>query len=393
MRTRALAVASALVALTSPARAELGILVVHVEDPAGKPLAQVRLATKGAGGVGPPTDVAGRTRIPLAPQTQPSAIVAMTLVAPPDLAFISPWDSQVRVPSFENESQNFATIVLGKRGDRATLLQGKPLVNVLANVNLASTPKEPRELSLSERRAEALKQTASAFGLSPADIETAIASLGEQSTDRYARGMATLYQGDLANASTMLAAALHEREQRHVAGSRDAADAAFFLGRTLYDQGKYAEAAAAYRKALSFRPGDPLTMNNLGLSLQQAGNLAEAEPLLTASVAAIELARGKNDPDLVFALDNLGRLLLIKQQPVEAERLFRRGLAIREDTFAATHPALVEPLAGLADAVAAQGRKADAAALYRRAIAIREARFGANDPVAADLTLRLGKTQ
>jgi tetratricopeptide (TPR) repeat protein len=283
--------------------------------------------------------------------------------------------------------------VLAKRGDRAALLQGKPLVNVIANVNLASTPKEAREPSLSERRADALKQTAAAFGLSPTDIEAAITTLGAQSSDRYARGMATLYQGDLASAQTMLASALVEREQRHVPGSRESADAAFFLGRTLYDEGKYADAAAAYRKALSYRPGDPLTMNNLGLSLQQTGNYAEAEPLLRASVDAIALARGANDPDLAFALDNLGKLLVLKQQAADAERLFRRALAIREDTFAATHPALVEPLAGLADALAAQGKTADAAPLYRRAIAIRETRFGANDSVAADLKARLVKVQ
>src|SRR5687768_17212579 len=102
-------VASAL--LGSPAGAEQGVLVVQVSDTQRRPVAGVRIATRGDGSIGAPTDAAGRTRIRLAAQTRPGAIVALTIVPAPktrDLVFVSPWDNQVSVPPFENESQNFA---------------------------------------------------------------------------------------------------------------------------------------------------------------------------------------------------------------------------------------------------------------------------------------------
>src|SRR6185436_893830 len=170
----ATAIAVLLVGPAAPARAAQGILVVQVSDLKGAPIPRVQLATKGDGSIGPPTDAAGRTRISLAAQTKPQAIVALTIVgAPKDLVFISPWDNQVRVPPFENESQNFASVVLAERGDRALLENGKTLVAIVSRVNLSTAAKDPSDPS-PQRRSDALKQTAESFGLQPSELDAAL---------------------------------------------------------------------------------------------------------------------------------------------------------------------------------------------------------------------------
>ena len=367
-RTATRALTAAVIALTlARVAADQGILVVQVADPAGRPLQRVRLSPKGGGGVGPPTDVAGRTRVPLATATRPAAIIALSIVAPDDLVFISPWDSQLRVPPFENESQNFATVVLAKRGERTLLEDPKTLMSILANVNRASSPAQPHEVPLAERRTEALNQVAAAFGLKPNEVELAISSFRTRPQEAYERGMAALFDGDLSAAADALVAAVKEREERFGPNRREPADAAFFLGRTLYEQAKYAESATAYRKALALRPGDPATMNNLGLSLSQAGDYAGAEPLLRASIQATELAKRNDDPDLVFPLNNLGGLLVLKGTPEAAEPLFRRGLAIREAAFGQRDTRTANSLNNVASVLLLRGDDSAAEPLLARA--------------------------
>jgi len=106
-----------------PAPAEQGVLVVHVQDKHDRPLAGVVLATKGDGSTGPATDVAGKTRIRLAPATRVGSRLALQIVkAPKDYVFISPWDAAANVPPFENEAENYVPVVLVERGD-LTMLQ------------------------------------------------------------------------------------------------------------------------------------------------------------------------------------------------------------------------------------------------------------------------------
>src|SRR5262245_6016734 len=333
---RATAIAVLLVVSAAPARAAQGILVVQVSDLKGAPIPRVQLATKGDGSIGPPTDAAGRTRISLAAQTKPQTIVALTIVsAPKDLVFISPWDNQVRVPPFENESQNFASVVLADGNDRALLENGKVVVSVVSKLNLSTAPKDASNQP-AERRADALRQTAASLGVQPSELDTAIRAYGPRASDPYDKGMVALYAGDMANATERLTAALRQREERLEAGKRDAADAAFFLAQALYRQNQYAQAVAMYQKALAYRPGDPATTNNLALALLHTGDYVGAAPLLQLAVATIEAATGPNDPEVVFALNNVGAVLFAKGELVAAENAFRRGLTIRQAALGAS---------------------------------------------------------
>jgi len=63
--------------LTATAHAEKGILILNVKDTKDRPIAGVRISTEGDGATGPPTDPAGKTRIRLAPQTQPGHRVTL----------------------------------------------------------------------------------------------------------------------------------------------------------------------------------------------------------------------------------------------------------------------------------------------------------------------------
>lgn len=369
-----LAVAGAL--LAPPAHAEQGVLVVQVSDVMNRPIAGVRIATRGDGSIGAPTDAAGRTRIRLAAQTRPATIVALTIAGGPkprDLVFISPWDNHVRIPPFENESQNFVTIVLADRGERTALESGRGVAAMVARVNLATSS---RDAAAPARPADALNDVAALFGLTPAAVVDAIRRSGT-SADPYDKGMAALFDGNLDAASDGLAAALKVREAKFESGTRGAADAAFFLAQTLYREGNFSEAADAYRKALKYRPGDPTTTNNLGLTLMQAGDYRGAEPVLAQAIATIEMASGPNDPDLVFALNNLGALLVARGDLARAEALFRRGLTIRQKALGPDDPRTANSLNNVAsallqngDAAAAEPLLASAATIFARAASV-----------------------
>lgn len=104
--------------------AEEHVLVVEVVNTHHRPVAGVVLTTLGDGSVGSPTSTAGKTRLHLAPQTKPGQEVALLIVQQPDgaeLEIISPWDWRARVPSFENEDENFVLVVLGTKAQRAML--------------------------------------------------------------------------------------------------------------------------------------------------------------------------------------------------------------------------------------------------------------------------------
>jgi hypothetical protein len=119
------------------------ILVIQVVDTRDRPIAGVVLSTKGEGAVGQPTDISGKTRIKLAPQTRPGTLVSLLLVKVMDgrdLVFNSPWDGRARVPPFESESENFVPVVLIARGERERLVS----VSALKDSLVTSLPR--REL-------------------------------------------------------------------------------------------------------------------------------------------------------------------------------------------------------------------------------------------------------
>lgn len=226
----------------------------------------------------------------LAPETQPGAWITLQVAGPPDLVFISPWNSRARVPPFENHSENFVPVVLALRGDRAVLESGKALASMAARINAASAPKKSEVGSVEERRSAALAETAKLFGIERAEVDRAIRGLESRGKDPYEKGMSALYARDYDNATPQLSEALLTRGKQLRRSPADVANAAMFLGQAFFEQGKFEKAADAYRRALRDRPDDPNILTGLGAALLKDGKPELAEPFLQR---AIELSGEK----------------------------------------------------------------------------------------------------
>jgi hypothetical protein len=158
----------------------LSIVVFDMQD---KPIKGVTVNVRGDGTSGI-TDDEGKTRIVLAPQTQPGSEVALYIVsAPKDLEFISPMNKMVRVPPFENASQNSVEIVLAERGSRRLLADSKALTAITASINSANVRNTVSGTPSEKQRVETLGTVAQTFGFSPKELDAAIREWGRKTKD------------------------------------------------------------------------------------------------------------------------------------------------------------------------------------------------------------------
>jgi tetratricopeptide (TPR) repeat protein len=129
----------------------------------------------------------------------------------------------------------------------------------------------------------------------------------------------------------------------------------------LKDQGRPAEAEAAYRKALALKPDYAFAYNNRGIALTDQGRPAEAEAACRQAIAL--------KPDYAFAYNNLGAALNSQGKPAEAEAVCREAIALKPDYALAYN--------NLGNALNGQGKHREAEAAYRRAIALKPDLAGA----------------
>jgi Flp pilus assembly protein TadD len=126
-------------------------------------------------------------------------------------------------------------------------------------------------------------------------------------------------------------------------------------GNAFYLQGRYAEAAECYRRALRVKPDDVDALNNLGASLADLGRLADA---VVCYQEAIRLR-----PNHAEAYYNLGNALRIAGRFDEAIAVYAQALRLR--------PEMVEAHNNLAIALRKKGRLAESMASARRALEVR----------------------
>jgi tetratricopeptide (TPR) repeat protein len=380
---------STLLCATSVATlAESGILVVHVKDVQERPIAGLQIGVKGDGGSATTGDD-GKARIALAKQTKENDWVSLQILhSPPgkDFMMVSPWDYGTFVPSFANESKNFVEITIVQRGDHDALVSGTVLKSLAEQINKANTLKTADKQAQLEDPKANLDAVAKQYGLAPADVDQAIRAWGAKTIDPYEAGLAALYERNYSRASTQFSDSLHKREEKLAADQKAVADAAFFLGQSLFGEGKYRDSATAFQRCLELRTDDGAVLNNLALSLTDEGDYAAAEPLYRRALAIDEKALGSDHPDVAIDLNNLAELLRDKGDYADAELLYRRALAIDEKALGPDHPEVATNLINLAELLRAKGDYADAEPLYRRALAIDEKALGPDHPdVAIDL--------
>ncbi len=370
--------------------AETGILVLYVKDVHQHPVADVKIGVEGDGGSAV-TDENGKARIRLATQTKVGSWIFLQIVRPKDLAIVSPWDYRAQVPSFENESGNFVGVVVVRLDDREALLSGTVLKSAVQRINKANAPKSADKQAAPEDPKANLEAVAKQFGLSPEDLDKAIKAWGAKTTDPYDKGQAELYQGNYSQATADLQDSLKQRKEKLASDRNAVADAAFSLGQSLYQQGRYKESAVAYGDCLQIRPDDALVLNNTAVSLQEAGDYAGAEPLYRRALASNERALGPDHPKVATDLNNLAVLLYIKGDYAGAEPLYRRALAIDEKALGPDHPKVATNLNNLANLLEDKGDYAGAEPLFRRALAIDEKALGPDHPLTANSLGNLGQ--
>ena len=388
MNSRALGTLLVLTLAAACCRGETGYVNVRVEDVHQQPVRLVEIGI--ARGTSKLTKDDGKAQLPLADDIKADDWISFQLVhSPPgkDLAIVSPWDNRIPVPSFAENSENLVHIIVVQRGDRAALESGTILASLTAKINKANLPHAANQRLQQGDPKEALLEMAKQYGLTPEDIDRAIRAWGATTTDTYEAGLVALYERNYAKASSALQDSLRLREEKLEADQRlvlqdqkNVADAAAFLGQSLYEQGRYSQSAEAYKKCLSYHANDPKILNNLGASLKASGDHEAAERSYRLALAIDERALGHDDPRVATDLNNLAELYDYEGKDEEAEPLYKRALAIDEKTLGPDHPDVSAVLSNLATLYHHRGRFEQAEPLHRRAIAIDEKIGGPYNP-------------
>ena len=305
--------AFALLLAAPPCFAATGYINVRVEDVQGHPVRNLQIGIEN--GVSVLTKEGGLAQLALSSNSAPNDWITIRLVHSPegqDLAIVSPWDYRAQIPSFADKLENYLQIIVVQRGDRAALESGAVLASLTAEINKANAPKSANPQEPPPDPKEALLAIAKQYGLTAEDIDSAIRAWGAKTTDPYEAGLAALYERNYPKATSALEDSLKQREQKLEADQKtvtqdqkNIADAAFFLGQSLYEQGRYRESAQAYQKCLVYRPDDPVILDNLGKSLMDSGDYSAAEPLLSRALAIDEKVLGSDDPDVAIGVNDL----------------------------------------------------------------------------------------
>src|SRR4029077_5821337 len=173
---------------------------------------------------------------------------------------------------------NFITLVVATYGDRALLGDPKALAALAAKINKANNPKVKNPDPESQRR-DALESVARVFGLAPEEVDKAIRAWGERTDDPFEKGLVALYERDFPLADDQLSKSREIRKKNFASAQSALADTDFFLGRSLYEEGKYREAVTIFREAHELRPKDSVVLTNLAVSLHRSGDYTNAEVL------------------------------------------------------------------------------------------------------------------
>jgi tetratricopeptide (TPR) repeat protein len=347
-------------AATPPAAAAGKVVLLVAQDLEDQPLSGLRFSYLGAESAA--TSKGGTTELAVPADLQAGQTIKILLLAgskrTEDWFLVNP---QVNVPS----ASSAADVVLMRRSAFRKL-------GAETRDKAASAVSQPSQVQSAENGKKVLAEAAKRYGLSPAQLETAVASFAE-TQDPKDRGIAAYLEGQYGLAETLLAGAAEKK-------ALDLADTLRYLGAAQFEQAKYRAAADSFRKALALRGADAALFNWLGISSYQMADWTEAEASLRRAVAMVEQIYGTEHPDLGTEFNNLAQLLQATNRPSEAEPLMRRALAIDEKSHGTERPEVARDLNNLAVLLQATNRLSEAEPLLRRALAIFERSYAPEHP-------------
>jgi eukaryotic-like serine/threonine-protein kinase len=170
------------------------------------------------------------------------------------------------------------------------------------------------------------------------------------------------------------------------------------IGIVLDDEGKYDEALAEYRRALAMRerilgaehPDVAGSHNNIGLALGRQGKYEEALAEHRRALAIRETVLGPDHPDVAASYNNIGLVLEDQGKYAQALAEFQRALAIREKALGPDHPDVALSHNNIGVALDDQGKSDQALPEFRRALAIREKALDPDHPDVAQSHNNIG---
>ncbi len=171
------------------------------------------------------------------------------------------------------------------------------------------------------------------------------------------------------------------------------------LGISLENQGKYSEAEPYLREAMAGcrrvlgndHPNTLEAIKNLGGLLQKQGHFSAAEPYLREAMAGCRRVLGNDNPNTLEAISGMGVLLGDQGKYVEAAACYREALTGRRRVLGNDHPVTLTSMNNMAVLLSAQGRYADAATYHREALAGRRRVLDNDHPDTLSSSRHLGK--
>jgi tetratricopeptide (TPR) repeat protein len=330
----------------------------------------------------------GRAKIALPIQTRPNDIIILRLVrrSPdnPEWIIISPPNGELIVPAFTSQGVMFIPVMVTIKGDKQTLLNEKGVRTIVEN---ALKKSQMLDGQVSSREYEiSLNMQAKTFGLTQEEVTNAILEWKVKAKDPYDQGLSALIDKKYSEATKLLTKS-YEIRKKSLEGFLDTA---YFLGTSLWEEGKYKESVEKLQEVVVFRKNDPTVFNQLGLSLTYAGNLSEAETIYKRSLTIAEREFGKENQLTAVILNNIGVLYRSQYKYAEAEKYYNDALAINRKILGNEHPLTANSLNNMGMLFISQNKYIDAERLLKEALAIREKKLGKDHPDTAITMDNLG---
>jgi len=221
----------------------------------------------------------------------------------------------------------------------------------------------------------------------------------ELATALYGLGMLLDHDGRPAEAQTSLRGALKLQETLYGNVDPSIARTMKDLARAVADGGNLNGAIPLMRKAVAMEralyPREPHpdlaeVLNDMGLLLDEHGDLDESEKFYRESLAMYQRLLGDKHPFVATALENVALILQDKGDLAGAEVLYMQSLHMRAELVGENHPEYALTLFNVALLQYDRGETQEAFADIRRVLAIYRKVYSADEPETARVLNTIG---